>query len=158
MKNLNKLFALLFLSLISCDKDDPTPKVIDLKADITYEKVTQISSTSGTVKIIAHVKNVGNSAFISSENQQVANLVMKIPGGNDVIIEHLDFTTVAKDGELTFHSIQDWDTTIEFPANFQLKIVYEPDIAIDSSSNNDDSNDSNNTFLLDGFALNTLFN
>ena len=89
MKNLNNLFALLFLSLISCDKDDPTPKVIDLKADITYEKVTQSSSTSGTVKIIAHVKNVGNSAFISSENQQVANLVMKIPGGNLQLLQKM---------------------------------------------------------------------
>ncbi len=158
MKNVHKLFTLVVLSLISCDKDDATPKVIDLKADVTYEKVTQNSSTSGTVKIIAHVKNVGNSAFISSDNQQVANLVMKVPGTSDMIIEHLDFTTIAKDGELTFQSIQDWDTSIEFPASFELRIVYDPDIAIDSSSDNDDSNDSNNTFLLDGFVLNTLFN
>jgi hypothetical protein len=158
MKNLHKLFALLFLSLISCDKDDSTTKVIDLKADITYEMVSQSSATTGTIKIIAHVKNVGNSAFTSSANLQVANLVVKTPGDVDFIVEHLDFTSVPKDGELTFNITRQWDTADEFPQSYELRIVYGPDIYIDSSTDNDDANQSNDTFLLSGTTINTLFN
>lgn len=158
MKNLHKLFSLLFLLLISCDKDDTPAKVIDLKAEITYEMVSQTSATNGTVKIIGHVKNVGNSAYISSADDQIANLVLKSPGASDVLFEDLDFSTVPKDGELTFSKNISWDTSNEFPPNFQLNIVYNPDILIDSSNDNDDLNDANNTFLLNGTTINAIFN
>ncbi|MFC4740226.1 hypothetical protein ACFO3U_09505 [Flavobacterium ponti] len=158
MKNLHKLLTLIFLSLISCDKDDSPTKVIDLKADITYEMVSQSSATSGTIKIIAHVKNVGNSSFTSSANQQVVNLVVKTPGAADFIVEHLDFTSVPKDEELTFNITRQWNTADEFPQSYELRIVYDPDLFIDGSTDNDDTNQSNDIFLLSGTTINTLFN
>ena len=61
------------------------------------------------------------------------------------------------DGEITFSYTRNWDTTIEFQNDIILRISYDPDIFIDGNLTNDDANMNNNTLVLQGNAINSLF-
>lgn len=162
MKNMKLFLLIITCTLLACDKDDePTvEQTIDLSADaITYEMVSQTSPTTGEVRITGHIQNVGNTNFNSTIGQQVAHLIERPLGSTTetvVATENLS-PTINAGNEITFSYTRNWDTTIEFQNDIILRISYDPDIFIDGNPNNDDINSSNNTLILAGNTINSLF-
>lgn len=164
MKNLKKLtmVILVFTCIFSaCDNDDDKDEeIIDLKADaITYSMVTQTSATTGEVRITGHIKNVGNTNFSSSLGQQTAFLIERTLGTTtETTMATANLPAIINAGnEITFSYTRNWDTTIEFQNEISLKITYDPDIFIDGNPKNDDVNLNNNTLILEGNTINSLF-
>lgn len=159
MKTMKLVLLVLCISLQSCDKDDESPKLIDLEATtIDYELLTTTSSTTGEVRLTARVTNIGNTNFSSSSGQQFIQLSRRPLGTSiETVLEQNDFTVLAHGDEITLIVVINWDTTVEFQPEFILRISYDPDILIDDNTNNDDSNTTNNEFVLSGFDINDLF-
>tara|TARA_Y100000815_G_C13336876_1_gene498194 strand:+ start:1097 stop:1585 length:489 start_codon:yes stop_codon:yes gene_type:complete len=162
MKKMKTILLSMCYLAIACNSDDDTTttSIVDLKADdITYEMVSQTSATTGEVRIRGHIKNIGNANFNSSLGQQVAYLIERPLGTtNETTMATANLPTVINvDGEITFSYTRNWDTTIEFQNDIILRISYDPDIFIDGNLTNDDANMNNNTLVLQGNAINSLF-
>ncbi|MBP0903914.1 hypothetical protein ACFSKN_05565 [Mariniflexile gromovii] len=159
MKTMKLVLLVLFVSLQSCDKDDADP-FVDLKAEnTTYELVSKTTATTGIVRITGHIKNVGNTTYTSGSNQQLAQLLEHPLGTttNNVVATSNISTSLNAGAEVSFSYTRNWDIAIEFQPEIILRISYDPDILIDGNSNNDDMDSSNNSFTLDGTAINYLF-
>ena len=162
MKKIKLLPIMFFALFLSCDKDDETAteQTIDLAAnDISYTLVSQSSPNTGVVRITGYVKNIGNAEFNSSNGQQVAQLLEKIPGTTTFIemaFEDLPNNIEANE-EVSFSYEREWDTTLEFQNEIILRIFYDPDIFIDGNPNNDDADSTNNSLSIFGNAINSLF-
>jgi|TARA_B100001059_G_C17633760_1_gene475756 hypothetical protein len=155
-----KIFSIVILSffLSSCDKDDD-PQTIDLEATtIDYELVGTTSPTTGEVRLTAIVTNIGNSNFNSSSGQQFIQLSRRELGSTaETVLETNNFTVLNRGDEITLVVVINWNTAIEFQPEFILRISYDPDILLDDNPNNDDTNSTNNSFVLSGFDINGLF-
>ncbi|WP_188606875.1 hypothetical protein [Aquaticitalea lipolytica] len=155
-----KIFSIVILSffLSSCDKDDD-PQTIDLEATtIDYELVVTTSPTTGEVRLTAIVTNIGNSNFNSSSGQQFIQLSRRELGSTaETVLETNNFTVLNRGDEITLVVVINWNTAIEFQPEFILRISYDPDILLDDNPNNDDTNSTNNSFVLSGFDINGLF-
>ncbi|WP_165396020.1 hypothetical protein [Flavobacterium sp. J27] len=156
------LLASICCFLVACNSDDDAtvPSSIDLKADaITYEMVSQSSATTGEVRIRGHVKNVGNTTFSSTEGQQIAYLIERPQGTTtETVLATANLPTVLNSGsEITFSYTRNWDVATEFQNDIILRISYDPDIFLDGNPNNDDKNTNNNSLVLAGNAINSLF-
>lgn len=161
MKSLKILFTVFVaIFLFSCDKDDDkvTP-IIDLEArTIDYELVTTPTSTTGEVRLTGRVTNIENTNFSSDSRQQFIQLSRRPLGSTtETVLEQNDFTAIAHGDEITLVVVINWDIANEFQPEFVLRISYDPDILTDGNTNNDDSNSSNDVFVLSGFDINSLF-
>lgn len=153
------LLTLLCIISFSCDKDDETPIVIDLEATtIDYELLNTTTPTTGEVRLTARVTNIGNTDFNSGSGQQSIQLLRRPLGSTtETLLEENNFTEINHGDQITIVVVINWDIAIEFQPEFILNISYDPDIAIDGNENNDDSNSSNNRFVLSGSDINSLF-
>jgi hypothetical protein len=123
-------------------------------ASIDYEKLIDLSDTSGIVRITGTVRNRGASDFDSGEGQQSLLLFE-----DTTLVSSVDFEDVPRDGivQVTFDRV--WSTQDEFrPASYTVDITYDPDIFIDGNENNDDCRTSNDDFSRDTTGLDELFN
>lgn len=154
------LLCSILFGFLSCSDDDSTSSFVDLKAEgLTYALVSQSSATTGVVRISGKIKNIGNTNFSSTIQQQYAAIYERALGTTTETEEiALNFTTMSAGEETTFFYDRNWDTTIEFQPEFILRIVMDPDITLDGNLNNDDVNFNNHQIILQGNQINSLFN
>ncbi len=163
---MKKLSMLLLLSIgvafTSCDDDDEPAAPPDLAAHSITFKVVPSTQFAGMATIIGSVKNIGGN-FTSGAGQQTALLYEKQLGGSGPgnIVGRTEFTTVTAGDSITVSYVRAWDMSSpsegEFPPDYILQIVYDPDIAADSNDANDDADNTNNRLVVSGSAINELF-
>ena len=155
------VFPLLALSICvlpgltcpaDCGETEPNPAVD--RIDFT---LVSGGGTMGDVQIDGVVENKGGGTFDSSAGQQSVQL-LEGSGINFTVVATQEFEDLAP-GEtvtVTFTKIG-WSTVNEFPPNYRVIIVYDPDILMDGNDNNDDCATSDNTLEKDGGEINALF-
>ncbi len=154
------LLATTLLTFSACEDDAaPTKPIVDLKAmSISYELVSKTTPTTGFIKVIGIVKNIGEVDFVSNPGQSVAQILMSIPGvPGDVVKTSKEITLFAVGEEYILEYKMPWNVTNEFQPQFTLNIGYDPDIFIDGNPKNDEINLTNNILKLDGTLINSLF-
>jgi hypothetical protein len=134
---------------------------IDLVAqDIVFSIVSRKDKKSGSVKIEDIVKNTGSSAYNSAPEQQIALLYEEVPGTAPRLVASQNFQNVPAGGTVKVSFTRNWNRSAtdlsEFPPNYILVIVFEPDIYIDGNDQNNDSNTTNNRLSKSGAAINSL--
>lgn len=111
--------------------------------------------------ITGTVKNIGTKDFSSSEGQQFIYLYEKPLGGTATPLLSLPFTNLAAGDSLFVTYTRNWDASSpvegEFPPDYILSIMYDPDITTDGNENNDDVNNDNNSLTKSGSTINDLF-
>jgi hypothetical protein len=131
---------------------DPAASAID------YSLVNKATPSTGTVRIKATVKNVGNAAYVSRPDQQEALLYEVRPGSNNpTVIARSRFQNLDPGEAVSFTVDRPWTTAQEFPSTFRLVIVYDPDIRSDGNPKNDDCRMTNNSLDRGGADINGLF-
>lgn len=109
---------------------------------ITNVYLTRTSATSRSVRVWATIVNVGRDAWRSGANQQNINIVVyNERGGAERVTQLLPGAAAAGASMLT--------PTTSFIAlgplsTVDVRIVYDPDILLDSNICNDDANNDNN--------------
>jgi hypothetical protein len=129
---------------------------------IQFRVLSRSTQFRGRVEISATLKNVGTSAYQSRAGAQAAYLYETPLGSrNKRLVTSRDFTQLNPGQEVKLTYIRNWDRSSpaegEFPPTYELKIVYDPDIAIDGNPQNDDANRGNNQRTRSGTAINQLF-
>lgn len=103
-------------------------------------------STGDKLVIKGTVKNIGGKTFESGSNQQVIQLFEIRTPTNRVMLKQLPFSRLTPGQELKIeHTLPALKPGDEFPPDYQVLIVYDPDIFIDANKNNDDGNLKNNS-------------
>lgn len=158
MKHLKYLF--LALIIMSCSNDDdanePLP-IIDLEAEFFVLDLVSGSPSNGEITIIGVVRNVGDD-FSSSTGQQSIVLYEKPIAGSETEVARTDFTDLGANETLQLPYTRTWSTSNEFPPEYILKIVYDPDIFIDGNVNNDDTNSENDSLNATGYEIHDILN
>lgn len=160
MKNYNFL-GLLILSIsflmFGCKKK----LNIDLAVTAFNVEIKQHISTPtlADVYLTGVVKNIGESDYISGESQQLVNLYESVPGvSTPNVRKSISFTNLDMGEEVILRdTIRNWSKATEFPNNYRVEIVYDPDIYIDGNEHNDDINSSNNFKEILGTFIHSLF-
>lgn len=111
----------------------------------------------GEIQIVGTIRNRGSAPFDTSAGQQEVQLWERTPGARPVMVKRDRFEDLAPGATHTIHYERKWDTSIEFPPDYQLRIVYDPDILKDGNTKNDDCNNSNNKGELRGAQINAIF-
>ena len=103
-------------------------------------------SSGDKLKITGTVTNKGNSDFESGENQQMIQLwEIRSPGERQMLRQML-FSRLNSGQELKItHEVPYPKKGKGSTPEYQVIIVYDPDILSDANKKNDDSNASNNT-------------
>ena len=131
---------------------DPAASAID------YSIVARQTPTTGTVRIRATVKNVGNAPYVSRPEQQEAQLYAVFAGGgNPQLVARQRFQNLEPGSAISLTYDRFWSTSNEFPPSYRLVIAYDPDIRNDGNLKNDDCRMSNNTLDRPGSDINVLF-
>lgn len=131
-----------------CDGPDPRAASID------YQLVSEdVPGISGRVRVSGAIDNFGRTAFTSSSGQQTAQLLM-----DGTVVDEWDFVNLLLGEQLVLQHELDWDVTREFqPAQFTLRILYDPDIFSDGNPLNDDCNTDNNERSRSAADIDALF-
>ncbi len=161
MKTLKSiLFMAIGVLLMACDNDDDSNSFVDLSAEeLSYSLVSQTNATTGVVRISGKIKNIGNTRYSSTAQQQYAAIYEKPLGtSTETELGTLNFTNLNAGEETTFFFDRNWDIAIEFQPEFILRIVLDPDILLDDNDANDDTNSANNSITIQGNDINNLFN
>ena len=102
----------------------------------------------GSVQVSVEVRNLGSSAWQSGANQQNVNVSVRNGNTGNVVSrsQALPGRAAANSrmGMLTTPMIANAFDTFEFGGSVEASISYDPDIAIDGNSCNDDRNAANN--------------
>jgi hypothetical protein len=103
-------------------------------------------SNGDKLKITGTVTNKGNSDYESGDNQQMIQLwEIRSPGDRQMLRQIL-FSRLNSGQELKItHEVPYPKKGKEAIPEYQVVIVYDPDILSDANKKNDDSNSSNNT-------------
>jgi len=126
--------------------------------EVDFSLVTKKSKSTGTVRIKATVKNIGNAAYVSKPDQQEAQLYEVRPGTNNpTLIARQRFQNLDPGDSVSVTTDRSWNTADEFPSTFRLVIAYDPDIRADGNPKNDDCRMNNNTLDKSGSEINGLF-
>lgn len=131
-----------------CMPGQPNPAAVR----IDFSLVEQTSDTTGRVRIVGVIENLGSGTFSSSAGQQNVHLLegtTEVASTDFVMMETGDFVMVTYE--------RDWDTSNEFPPVYRVAITYDPDIFIDGNAANDDCATSDNALERDGAEINSLF-
>ena len=132
-------------------------KDIDLSAaEIKFSIVSVKDRFNGTVKIEGVVKNVGRGNYTSGANQQTVLLYEEVPGLSPKLVASRNFQNVPVNGTVSVSFTRNWRTADEFPPNYTVMVVYDPDIYIDGNDQNNDANSANNRITKLGSAINSL--
>lgn len=91
------------------------------------------------------VKNIGGKDFSSGAKQQQIQLWEVSTPSNRKMVKQIEFTSLRAGQEININyerpALKPGD---EFPPNYEVLIVYDPDIFSDANTNNDDANMKNN--------------
>jgi hypothetical protein len=102
----------------------------------------------GSVQVSVEVRNLGSSAWQSGANQQNVNVSVRNGNTGNVVSrsQALPGRAAANSrmGMLTTPMIANAFDTFEFGGSVEASVSYDPDIAIDGNSCNDDRNAANN--------------
>lgn len=114
---------------------------------VTDIKFTTIKKTTGDkLRITGVVKNIGGRNFNSGANQQFIQLWEMRSGVDRHKLKDLPFTSLNAGQEIKIIlELPALKPGKEFPPDYQVVIVYDPDIYIDDNKTNDDSVSSNNS-------------
>jgi hypothetical protein len=134
---------------------DPAATAID------FALVSRSSPFAGRVRVTGTVKNLGNAAYLSGANQQLAELFEIPAGGRPRLVASVPFQNLAPGAQVTVSFERDWNIASpaegEFPPTYKVMVVYDPDIRLDGNPKNDDWNNANNVFERNGSAVRALF-
>ncbi|MBU0485996.1 MAG: hypothetical protein KKB30_15945 [Proteobacteria bacterium] len=134
---------------------DPAAYAIDFRI------VNRGSQFAGTVEIMGTVKNVGTASYESGANQQMAQLYEAPLGGAGRLVASQSFQNLTAGQTVTVSYTRQWNASSpsegEFPPNYKLLVVYDPDISMDGNAKNDDCNGVNNQKERSGADINALF-
>lgn len=134
------------------------PNCPDLAAlQIKVEKISG-GAYSGKIKITGIVKNIGRKDFVSNPAQMSIALYEVRPGGATVLRKKASFANIpaGRTAQLAPY-YTNWYTGNEFPSNFRLVIMYDPDISMDNNPRNDDCNSGNNVKEVTGYTIHNIF-
>jgi hypothetical protein len=134
--------------------------------EIRFRIVRRYSQFRGRIRITGIVKNVGGKAFIAGPNQAKAYLY-QLPAGvpcanatGGTIVAQRAITNLAAGATLSLSWERDWNSSSpsegEFPPCYRLLIIYDPDIYMDASKDNDDCNQNNNKKERSGTEINDM--
>jgi len=114
---------------------------------VTNISFTTLKKTTGDkLKITGVIKNIGGKNFISGENQQFIQLWEIRSAVDRHKLKDLAFTRLNAGQELKISiELPAIKPGKEFPPDYQILIVYDPDIYIDANKDNDDAVSSNNS-------------
>jgi hypothetical protein len=102
--------------------------------------------TGDRLQIIGVVKNIGGKNFRSNSNQQNIQLWENYSSENKKMVKQIPFTNLNSNEETKIiYERAAFKPGNEFPPDYQIFIVYDPDIFIDNNINNDDANLNNNS-------------
>lgn len=135
-----------------CGETEPNPAVD--RIDFT---LVSGGGTMGDVRIDGVVENKGGGTFDSSAGKQSVQL-LEGSGINFTVVATQDFEDLAPGETVTVSFTKvGWSTVNEFPPDYRVFIVYDPDISMDGNDNNDDCATSDNTLERSGSEINDLF-
>ncbi|MGB1241007.1 MAG: hypothetical protein ACPG49_00700 [Chitinophagales bacterium] len=116
------------------------PACPDLKAmPIQFTVLSRPTAYTAKVKITAIVKNIGGADYISGRNQQGMQLYV-----GSTLVKNMPFTNLAKGQTKTITYYMTFSIANEFPPMIKFYISYDPDIAMDGNTKNDECTYSNN--------------
>ncbi|MGC4086786.1 MAG: hypothetical protein QM756_02595 [Polyangiaceae bacterium] len=135
------------------------PTCPDPSAQVEFRVARRDSTFRGLIEIKASVKNVG-LPYVTGPNQQLLNLYEIVPGSTPRLVASQPFANLAS-GEVASVSITRlWNSSSpaegEFPPSYRAVISYDPDIAIDGNTRNDDCHPENNSIERSGTAINAM--
>ncbi|MFZ1751598.1 MAG: hypothetical protein WAU01_15475 [Saprospiraceae bacterium] len=105
-------------------------------------------STGDRLQIIGIVKNIGGKNFRSNSNQQHIQLWENYASDNKKMVKQIPFTNLNSNEDIKIiYERAAFKPGNEFPPDYQVFIVYDPDIFIDNNLNNDDANLNNNSII-----------
>jgi hypothetical protein len=105
-------------------------------------------SSGDKMHITGFVKNIGGKDFKSNANQQIIQLWEIRTPSDKQMLKQLPFTNLNVGQEIKIeYDLPALKPADEFPPDYQVVIVYDPDILIDANKNNDDANNKNNSLL-----------
>jgi|CXWL01.1.fsa_nt_gi hypothetical protein len=111
----------------------------------------------GQVRISYEIRNLGRSAWRSGANQQGAHLIAHNGNTGTDFINHRPLPGAAAAGaRMTLYTsplINNAFDDFEFGGHVDLSIGYDPDIAIDGNTCNDDANAANNRKRIENAAI-----
>ena len=133
---------------------DPAVTAID------FTLVRRDTTFRGRVRITGRVRNQGG-AYRSNPGQQSIVLEELPLGGLPRIVAQRDFEDLEPGQEVTVEFERNWDISSpaegEFPPDYRVRILYDPDIASDGNSENDDCGAANNSRERSGTEIRPLF-
>jgi len=137
---------------MQCPGPDPAAKIeVEIISRDEY-------GHGGRVRITAIAKNVGGADFTSGPGQQSVQLWEDVPGVNEKQpVKAQNFQNLARNQEVRVSIERDWTASTEFPASYEARIAYDPDILSDGNENNDDCNMNNNMKRHDGASISAMF-
>lgn len=113
---------------------------------VTAIEFKTIKRTTGDLmRVTGVVKNIGGKNFVSGVNQQQIQIWENYSSSNRRMVKQLPFVRLNAADELriTFERPA-FKNSEEFPPDYEVMIVYDPDIAIDANPANDDARLTNN--------------
>ena len=141
---------------LSCERPacpDPSAR------PIRFEIVDPTGPFSARIRVTGIVENEGGP-YVSGRGQQRAVLEEVPLGGRPTLLRETDFTSLAPGESIALSYERPWDASSpaegEFPPSYRLRIEYEPDIAIDGESRNDDCDPYDNSSERSGSDINDL--
>lgn len=156
----NSIFNIIFILLVNCSYSQIAPNSAFRPNDgtklsykntidpaVTDIKFATIKKTTGDkLKITGVVKNIGGKNFVSGVNQQFIQLWEIRSGVDRRKLKDQAFTNLNAGQEIKISiELPAIKPGKEFPPDYQVVIVYDPDIYIDANKANDDAVSSNNT-------------
>ncbi|MGB1242515.1 MAG: CARDB domain-containing protein [Chitinophagales bacterium] len=112
----------------------------DLKAMPIQFTIVSRTAHTARVRITAKVKNIGNQNYVSSSNQQSLQLYI-----GSTIVKNLPFQNLAKGTSRTTTFYMSYHFSEEFPTTIKSYVSYDPDIAVDGNTQNDECTYNNNS-------------
>lgn len=112
--------------------------------DITFTTVKQNSGDK--MRVCGLIKNLGGKNFESGENQQLIQLWEVRSSSDKQKLKEIRFNRLNSGQEIGIcHELPALKPGKEFPPDYQVIIVYDPDILSDANKNNDDARSNNNS-------------
>ncbi len=130
--------------------------------NILFEIINQTSAFRGRVRITGVVRNVGGP-YLSSDGQQSVALY-EIPLGGSLPptpTSSQAYKDLGSGNEVRVTFERNWDSSSpsegEFPPDYRVMLMYDPDISADGNERNDDCVSTNNMLEESGSGINDLF-
>jgi hypothetical protein len=135
----------------------PDPAAVEIR----FQIVRSYTQFKKRIRITGIVKNVGGKAFNSGPNQAKAYLYeVPIGASSGRIVAQREIRTLAAGATMQLVYERDWNSSSpsegEFPPNYRLQILYDPDIYMDANKDNDDCNQNNNKKERSGTEINAM--